>query len=147
MKYNGVPVSIISDRNPRFTSKFWKAFQEAFGTELRYSTAYHPQTDDQSERTIQTWEDMLRSSVLQFGDDWHAKLDSMEFAYINNYHSSIGMTPFEPLYGKACRTPLCWSEVGERPLVGPEIVEETTQNVQVIKENMKAAQDRQKSLD
>ena len=70
----------------------------------------------------------------------------MEFAYNNSYHSSIRMAPFEALYGKACRTPLCWSEVGERPLVGPEIVEETTQNVQVIKANMKAAQDRQKSL-
>ena len=89
---------------------------------------------------------MLRASVLQFGDDWHAKLDLMEFAYNNNYHSSIGMAPFEALYGKACRTPLRWSEVGERPLVGPEIIEETTQNVQVIKANMKAAQDRQKSL-
>ena len=89
---------------------------------------------------------MLRASVLQFGDDWYAKLDLMEFAYNNSYHSSIGMAPFEALYGKACRTPLCWSEVGERPLVGPEIVEETTQNVQVIKANMKAAQDRQKSL-
>ena len=89
---------------------------------------------------------MLRSSVLQFGDDWHAKLDLMEFSYNNNYHSSIGMAPFEVLYGRACRTPLYWLEVGERPLVGPEIVEETTQNVQVIKANLKVAQDRQKSL-
>ena len=146
VKYHGTLVSIISDRDPRFTSKFWKAFQEAFGAELRYNTAYHPQTDGQSERTIQNLEDMLRASVLQFGDDWHAKLDLMELAYNNSYHSSIGMAQFEALYGKACRTPLCWSEVGERPLVGPEIVEETTHNVQVIKANMEAAQDRQKSL-
>ncbi|CAN6709702.1 unnamed protein product [Malus baccata var. baccata] len=83
---------------------------------------------------------------LLFGDDWHAKLDLMEFSYNNSYHSSIGMAPFEALYGKSCRTPLCWSEVGERVLVGPEIVEETTQNVQVIKSNLKVAQDRQKSL-
>ncbi|CAN6704086.1 unnamed protein product [Malus baccata var. baccata] len=88
-------------------------------------------TDGQSERTIQTLEDMLRTSVMQFGDDWHAKLDLMEFAYNNSYHSSIRMAPFEALYGKACRTPLCWSEVGERVLVGLEIVEETTQNVQL----------------
>ncbi|CAN6686919.1 unnamed protein product [Malus baccata var. baccata] len=146
VKYHGIPVSIVSDRDPRFTSKFWTAFQEALGTRLLYSTAYHPQTDGQSERTIQTLEDMLRTSVMQFGDDWHAKLDLMEFAYNNSYHSSIGMAPFEALYGKACRTPLCWSEVGERVLVGPEIVEETTQNVQVIKSNLKVAQDRQKSL-
>ncbi|KAM1370587.1 hypothetical protein ACFX2F_041029 [Malus domestica] len=146
VKYHGVPVNIISDRDPRFTSKFWVAFQEALGTQLLYSTAYHPQTDGQSERTIQTLEDMLRSSVLQFGDSWHDRLDLMEFAYNNSFHSSIGMSPFEALYGRACRMPLCWSEVRERVLEGPEIVDETTQNVQVIKSNMKAAQDRQKSL-
>ncbi|XP_070662255.1 uncharacterized protein [Malus domestica] len=146
VKYHGVPVNIISDRDPRFTSKFWVAFQEALGMKLLYSTAYHPQTYGQFERTIQTLEDMLRSSVLKFGDGWHDCLDLMEFAYNNNYHSSIGMAPFEALYGKSCRTPLCWSEVGERVLVGPKIVEETTQNVQIIKSNLKAAQDQQKSL-
>ncbi|KAB2605791.1 S ribonuclease [Pyrus ussuriensis x Pyrus communis] len=146
VKYHGVPVSIVSDRDPRFTSKFWVAFQEALGTRLLYSITYHPQTDGQSERTIQTLEDMLRTSVLQFGDAWHQRLDLMEFAYNNSFHSSIGMAPFEALYGRACRTPLCWSEIGERVLVGSEIVEETTQNVQVIKSNLKTAQDRQKSL-
>ena len=68
VKYHGVPMSIISDRDPRFTSKFWVAFQEVLGAGLLYSTTYHPQTDGQSERTIQTLEDMLRASVLQFGD-------------------------------------------------------------------------------
>ncbi|CAN6716442.1 unnamed protein product [Malus baccata var. baccata] len=100
VKYHGVPINIISDRDPRFTSKFWVAFQEALGTQLLYSTTYHPQTDGQSERTIQTLEDMLRSSVLQFGDSWHDRLDLMEFAYNNSFHSSIGMSPFEALYGK-----------------------------------------------
>ncbi|XP_048440603.1 uncharacterized protein LOC108868533 [Pyrus x bretschneideri] len=104
------------------------------------------QIDRQSGRTIQTLEDMLRSSVLQFGDAWYQWLDLMEFAYNNSYHSSIGMSPFEGLYGKSCRMPLCWSEVGERVLVGPKMVEETTQNIYVIKFNLKAAQDRQKSL-
>ncbi|KAM2932843.1 hypothetical protein FF1_040866 [Malus domestica] len=93
--------------------------------------------------TIQTLEDMLR---LQFGDAWHKRLDLMEFSYNNSFHSSIGMSPFEALYGKSCRTHLCWSKVGERVLVGPKIVDETTQNVQVIKSNLKAAQDRHKSL-
>ncbi|KAM2097159.1 hypothetical protein ACFX1R_020738 [Malus domestica] len=130
VKYHGVLVNIISDQDPRFTSKFWVAFQEALGTKLLYSTAYHPQTDGQSERTIQTLEDMLRSSVLQFGDSWHDRLDLMEFAYNNSFHSSIGMSPFEALYGRACRTPLCWLEVGERVLESPEIVDETTQNIQ-----------------
>ena len=134
VKYHGTPVSIISDRDPRLS----------FGEHSRKLLAQNyvtAQTYGQSEKTIQTLEDMLRASVLQFGDDWHAKLELMEFAYNNSYHSSIGMAPFETLYGRACRTPLCWSEVGERPLVGPEIVEETTQNVQVIKVIMKAAQD------
>ncbi|CAN6704356.1 unnamed protein product [Malus baccata var. baccata] len=81
-----------------FTYKFWVAFQEALGLRLFYSTAYHPQTDEQSERTIQMLEDMLRSFVLQFGDAWHKRLDLMEFTYNNNYHSSIGMSPFEALY-------------------------------------------------
>ncbi|KAM2704882.1 hypothetical protein EV1_034157 [Malus domestica] len=89
---------------------------------------------------------MLRSSVLQFGDSWHDRLDLMEFAYNNSFHSSIGMSQFKALCGRACHTPLCWLEVGERVLEGTEIVDETTQNVQVIKSNLKAAQDRQKSL-
>ncbi|CAN6679527.1 unnamed protein product [Malus baccata var. baccata] len=131
VKYYGVPVSIISDRDPRFTSKFWVAFQEALGSRLLYSMAYHPQTDEQSDRTIQTLENMLRSSVLQFGDAWQHRLYLMEFAYNNSYHSSIGMSPFEALYEKSCCTPLCWSEVGERVLVGLEIVDETTQNIQL----------------
>ncbi|KAM2967231.1 hypothetical protein FF1_027520 [Malus domestica] len=104
---------------------------EALGSRLLYSMAYHPQTDGQSERIIQTLEDILKSSALQFGDAWHHRLDLMEFAYNNNYHSSISMSPFEALYGKSCRSPLCWPEVGERVLVGPEIVEETTQNIQL----------------
>ena len=85
---------------------------------------------------------MLRSSVLQFGDTWHKRLDLMEIAYNYSFQSSICITSFEALYGRACRTPLCWSEISERVLVGPEIVDETTQNVQVIKSNLKAAQDR-----
>ncbi|CAN6712655.1 unnamed protein product [Malus baccata var. baccata] len=130
--YHGVPMNIIYDRDPKFTSKFWIAFQEALGTKLLYNTAYHPQIDGQSERTTQMLEDMLRSSVLQFGDSRHDRLDLMEFSYNNSFHSSIGMSPFEALYGRSCRTPLCWSEIAERVLEGPEIVDETTQNVQSL---------------
>lgn len=96
------------------------------GLRLLYSTAYYPQTDGQSERTVQTLEDMLRSLVLQFGDAWHKCLPLIEFAYNNNFHSSIGMSTFEVLYGKPCRTPLCWPEVGERVFVGREIVDKMT---------------------
>ncbi|TQD95179.1 hypothetical protein C1H46_019202 [Malus baccata] len=116
------------------------------GTQLLFSTAYHPQTDGQSERTIQTLEDMLRVSVLQWKGSWDNYLSLVEFAYNNSYHLSIGMAPFEALYGKACRTPLCWSEAGERSLVGPEIVDATNANIRFIKANLKAAQDRQKSI-
>ncbi|XP_068314896.1 uncharacterized protein [Pyrus communis] len=119
---------------------------EVLDLRLLYSTAYHPQTDGQFERTIQTLEDMLRSSVLQLGDVWHKRLALIKFAYNNNYHSSIDISPFKALYGKHCRTPLCWPEVSERVLMGPEIVDETTQNIQVIKANLKAAHDRQKSI-
>jgi hypothetical protein len=145
VKLHGVPESIISDRDSRFTSRFWGALQAALGTKLQFSTAFHPQTDGQSERTIQTLEDMLRSCVLQFRGNWDDHLALMEFAYNNSYHSSIGMAPYEALYGRQCRTPLCWDEVGERKLLAPEVVQITTDKVKVIRERLKTAQSRQKS--
>ncbi|CAA3011866.1 DNA RNA polymerases superfamily [Olea europaea subsp. europaea] len=141
----GVPVSIVSDRDPRFTSKFWPSLQGAMGTKLHFSRAFHPQTDGQSERTIQTLEDMLRACVLEFKGSWDTHLSFMEFAYNNSYHSSIEMAPFEALYGRKCRTPVCWSEVGERKLVGPDLVQMASENVKLIRENLKIAQDRHKS--
>ncbi|KAL0560461.1 hypothetical protein IC582_000866 [Cucumis melo] len=140
----GVPVSIVSDRDPRFTSKFWPSLQKAMGTGLKFSTSFHPQTDGQSERTIQTLEDMLRACVLQLKGSWDTHLPLMEFAYNNNYQSSIGMAPYEALYGRPCRTPVCWNEVGERKLVGPELVQITTNNIKLIRENLRKGQDRQK---
>ena len=104
---HGVPVSIIFDRDPRFTSRFWKRLMKELGVRLNLSTAFHPQTDGQSERTIQTLEDMLRSCVLQFKGHWNEYLPLAEFTYNNSYHSSIEMSPYEALYGKQCRTPLC----------------------------------------
>jgi transposase InsO family protein len=104
---HGVPVSIISDRDSRFTSRFWQSMQKALGTRLYMSTAYHPQTDGQSERTIQTLEDMLRACVIDFGGNWETHLPLVEFSYNNNYHSSIKCPPFEASYGRKCRSPLC----------------------------------------
>ncbi|KAK1423220.1 hypothetical protein QVD17_18516 [Tagetes erecta] len=142
---HGVPVSIISDRGPQFTSKFWGSLQKAFGTRLDLSTAYHPQTDGQSERTIQTLEDMLRACVIDFGGSWENHLPLVEFSYNNSYHTSIQAAPFEALYGRKCRSPICWAEVGDSQLFGPDLVRETTEKIVQIRNRMAAARDRQKS--
>ncbi|KAI3716247.1 hypothetical protein L6452_23456 [Arctium lappa] len=142
---HGVPLSIVSDRDSRFTSHFWDGLQKELRSRVKLSTTYHPQTDGQSERTIQTLEDMLRSCVIDFGGSWDTHLPLVEFAYNNSYHSIIGMAPFEALYGRKCRTPVCWLEAGEKQFAGPEIVQETADKVKGIRERLKAAQDRQKS--
>ncbi|GJR33848.1 putative reverse transcriptase domain-containing protein [Tanacetum coccineum] len=112
-----IPISIICNHDPRFASNLWRSLQKALGTNLDMSTTYHPQTDGQSERTIQTLEDMLRACAIDFG---------------------------KALYGRKCRSPICWVEVGEVQLTGPEIVQETTEKIIQIKKRMQAAHDRQK---
>ncbi|GJT86579.1 putative reverse transcriptase domain-containing protein [Tanacetum coccineum] len=109
------------------------------------STAYHPQTDGQSERTIQTLEDMLRACVIDFGKGWVKHLPLVEFSYNNSYDASIKAAPYEALYGRKCRSPVCWAEVGEAQLTGPEMIQETTEKIILIKQRIQAAQDRQKS--
>nr|GEY87670.1 reverse transcriptase domain-containing protein [Tanacetum cinerariifolium] len=118
---------------------------KALGTSLDMSTAYHPETDGQSERTIQTLEDMLRACMIDFGKGWVNHLPLVEFSYNNIYHASIKAAPFEALYGRKCRSPVCWNEVGEFHLTGPEIVQETTKKIVQIKQRIQAARDRQKS--
>ncbi|GJW03558.1 putative reverse transcriptase domain-containing protein [Tanacetum coccineum] len=142
---HGVPVSVISDRDSLFTSRFWVSLQKALGTQLDLSTAYHPETDGQSERTIQTLEDMLRACVIDFGSSWDRHLPLVEFSYNNSYHASIKAAPFEALYGRKCRSPVCWSEVGESQLTGPELVRETTEKIVQIKNRLITARSRQKS--
>ena len=132
----------MSDRDPRFISKFWESLQATLGTKLRLSSAYHPQTDGQTERIIQSLENLLRASVLEQGVSWVECLPLIEFTYNNSFHSSIGMTPFEALYGRRCRTPLCWFESGESALLGPDVVQETTEKVKMIQEKMRASQSR-----
>ncbi|XP_035540235.1 uncharacterized protein LOC118344217 [Juglans regia] len=117
----------------------------ALGTKLKFSSAYHPQTDGQSERTIQTLEDMLRACVLDFKGSWENHLSLIEFAYNNSFQATIQMAPYEALYGRKCRSPLFWDEVGEGNLLGPEIIQEMRNQVQVIRNKMAAAQSRQKS--
>nr|GFC47014.1 putative reverse transcriptase domain-containing protein [Tanacetum cinerariifolium] len=107
---HGVPISIISDRDSKFTSRFWRSLQKALGTRLDMNTAYHPETDGQSDRTIQTLEDMLRAYVIDFGGSWDRHLPLVEFCY----HASIKAAPFEALYGRKCRSPVGWSEPLEK---------------------------------
>ncbi|GJY77840.1 reverse transcriptase domain-containing protein, partial [Tanacetum coccineum] len=114
---HGVPVSIISDRDARFTSRLWQTFQKALGTRLDMSTAYHPQTDGQSERTIQTLKDMLRACVIDFSGSWDVHLPLTEFSYNNSYHTSIRCAPFEALYGRKCRRKPLEFEVGDRVML------------------------------
>jgi transposase InsO family protein len=142
IRLNGVPESIVSDRDPHFTSRFWKSLQEAMGTKLRFSTAYHPQTNRQSERTIQTLEDMLRACVLDFSGSWARYLPLVEFSYNNSFQASIGMAPYEALYGQQCRSPLYWDELGERRILGLDIVQDTLDKVVLIQPRLSAAQDR-----
>lgn len=104
VRLHGAPVSIISDRDLRFTSRLWEKLQHALGTKLKFSTSYHPQTDGQSESTIQTLEHMLRACVMEL-KSWEAQLGLIEFAYNNSFHSNIGMAPYEALYGRRCRSP------------------------------------------
>ena len=155
VRLHGVPISIISDRDSRFTSRFWQSLQKSLGTTLDMSTAYHPHTNGQSERTIQTLEDMLRACVIDFGSSWDTHLPLIEFSYNNSYHTTIKAEPFEALYGRKCRSPVCWAEVGDtqlartqvsnNTLTGPEIVRETTEKIVQIREQMKTARDRQQS--
>ncbi|GJW23418.1 putative reverse transcriptase domain-containing protein [Tanacetum coccineum] len=119
--------------------------ENALGTNLDMSTAYHPQTDGQSERTIQTLEDMLRACAIDFGKGWVNQLPLVEFSYNNSYHASIKAAPFEALYGRKCRSPVCWTEVGEAQILGPELIQETTEKIAQIKQRMQAARYRQKS--
>ncbi|GKE29403.1 putative reverse transcriptase domain-containing protein [Tanacetum coccineum] len=105
-----IPLLIICDRNPRFALNFWRSLQKALGTNLDMSIAYHPQTDGQSKRTIQTLEDMLRACVIDFGKGWVNHLPLFDFSYNNSYHARIKDVPFEELYGQKCRSPICWAE-------------------------------------
>ncbi|GJR83257.1 putative reverse transcriptase domain-containing protein [Tanacetum coccineum] len=200
---HGIPVTIICDHDLRFASNFWRSLQNALITNLDMSTAYHPETDGQSERTIQTLEDMLRACVIDFGKDRSTKTsrtsrhEDVGGILVENaknpkairteklelradgtlclngrswlpcygdlrtmimhepkredhfkllcYHASIKAAPIEALYGRKCRSPVYWTEVGEAQILGPELIQETTEKIVQIKQRMQAARDRQKS--
>nr|GEY67894.1 putative nucleotidyltransferase, ribonuclease H [Tanacetum cinerariifolium] len=145
VRLHGTPSAIVSDRDPRLASRFLKGLQKAWGTRLKFSTAFHPQTDGQTERTIQTLEDMLRSCALEWTGNWDDYICLVQFAYNNSWHASIKCAPFKMLYGRKCRAPICWDQVGECVIEGPEMIEVTNKKVVVAKEKLKEARTRQKS--
>ena len=142
---HGVPRTIVSDRGTQFTSKFWTQLHETLGTRLQFSTTFHPQTDGQAERVNQILEDMLRACALDYESSQDDNLPYAEFSYNNSYQASLKMALFEALYGRRCRTPLMWDEVGDRQLFGPDLIKESEEKVKLIRDRMKVAQSRQKS--
>nr|GEU47631.1 putative reverse transcriptase domain-containing protein [Tanacetum cinerariifolium] len=134
-----------TDSMETLTRLFWQSLQNALGTQLDMSTAYHPETDGQSERTIQTLEDMLRAFVIDFVKGWERHLSLAEFSYNNSYHVNIKAAPFEALYGRKCKSPVCSAEVGDVQLTGPKIIHETTKKIVQIRQRLQAARDRQRS--
>nr|GFB08940.1 reverse transcriptase domain-containing protein [Tanacetum cinerariifolium] len=122
-----------------------RSLQNALGTRLDMSTAYHPETDGQSKRTIQTLENMFRACAIDFGKGWVNHLPLVEFSYENSYHASIKAAPFKVLDGRKCRSPVYWTEVGRAQILGPELIQETIEKIVQIKQGMQAARDRQKS--
>nr|GFA80042.1 putative reverse transcriptase domain-containing protein [Tanacetum cinerariifolium] len=142
---HGVMVSIIFNRDSKFTSHFWQSLNKALGTQLALTTAYHPQTDGQSERTIQNLKDMLRACVIDFGKGWDRHLPLVKFSYNKSYHTNIKASPFEALYGRKCQSPIYWAGVRDAQLTCPEIVHEITEKIIQIKKRIQAARDRQKS--
>ena len=142
---HGVPRTIVSDRGTQFTSKFWNQLHETLGTRLEFSTAFHPQTDGQTERVNQILEDMLRACALDYGSSWDDNLPYAEFSYNNSYQASLKMSPFQALYGRSCRTPLQWDQPGEKQVFEPDILLEAEENIKMVRENLKIAQSRQRS--
>ncbi|GKE20520.1 putative reverse transcriptase domain-containing protein [Tanacetum coccineum] len=110
------------------------------------STAYHPETDGQTERTIQTLKDMLRAYVIDFGKGWERNLPLVKFSYNNSYHANIKGASFKVLYGQKCRSPVCWAKVGDVQLTGPKIIHETTEKIVQIRQRLQAVRDRQRSV-
>jgi hypothetical protein len=139
VRYHDIPKTIISNRGYIFVARFWEQLHECLGTYLIRSSAYHPQTDGQTERVNQIIEDMLCACVLIDCPKWDKHLPLAEFSYNHSYQESIKMSSFEALYGRPCRTPLSWSESDERVIFGPDIVTDAKEKVNQIQANILAA--------
>jgi hypothetical protein len=137
-----VSKKIVSDRGTQFTSKFWERLHQTLDTQLRFSSAYHLQTDGQTETVNEILEDMLRACALQYARSWDKSLPYAEFSYNNSYQESLKMAPFEILYGHRCRTLLFWSETGECKVFEPNVLQEAEKQVHMVRENLQVVQSR-----
>jgi hypothetical protein len=135
----------VSDRDPKFTSKFWKGLFNGFETNLNYNTTYHPESDGKKERVNQVIEDMIRMYMMEKPSKWEYYLHLVEFAYNNGSQASLKMSPFETLYGINCNTPISWDNLTDRAVVGREFLREMEEKMLNIKHNLKATQDKKKS--
>jgi hypothetical protein len=144
-RLHGIPKMVVSDRDIKFTSSFWKELFAGLNTNLNFSTSYHPQMDGQTKRTNQIIEDMLLMYIRTKPSKWEDYLHLVEFAYNNGYQNSAKLSPFKILYGRKCTTPIRWDNPADRLMVGPEILQEMENIVRKVQQNLKEAQDRQKS--
>jgi hypothetical protein len=144
-RLHGMPKEIVSDKDTEFTSNFWKSLMASFETKSLFNIAYHPQIDGQTERLNQIVEDMLSMHVMRQPKKWEDYLPLVEFAYNSGYQESLKMSPCEALYGRQCKIPISWNNLVDRITTRPDMLKEMEQQVIQIKENLKIAQDRQKS--
>jgi hypothetical protein len=142
---HGIPKKILFDRDPKFTSKFWKGLLKGFRTNLNFSIAYHPESDGKTERVNQVIEDMLKMYVMDKPSKWEDHLHLLEFSYNNGHQASLKIIPFETLYGRKCNTPITWDNPPtNRAVIGPELLREMEEKMSKIRHNLKASQDRKK---
>jgi hypothetical protein len=141
-RLHGIPKMVISDRDVKFTSTFWKELFAGLKTNLNFRTSYHPQTDGQTERTNQIIEYMLCMYVRTKPSKWEDYPHLVKFAYNNGYQTSTKMSPFEVLYGRKCMNPISWDNPVDRLMVGPEMLQEMDSMVRKVQQNLKEAQDR-----
>jgi hypothetical protein len=144
-RLHGMSKTIVSDRDPKFTSKFWKRLFNGFGTNLNFSTTYHPESNGQTKRVNQLIEDMLRMYVMDKPSKWEDYLHLVELAYNNGYQESLKMRPFEALYGRKSNTLVSWDNLADRAVVGPDFLREMEEQTIKIKKYLKETQDKQKS--
>jgi hypothetical protein len=141
-RLHGIPKMVISDRDVKFTSAFWKELFARLNTNLNFSTSYHPQTDGQTERTNQIVEDMICMYVRTKPNKWEDYLHLVEFAYNNGYQTSSKLSPFIILYGRKCTNPIRWDNPANRLMVGPEMLQEMENMVKKVQQNLKEEQDK-----